>query len=41
MSEKKFDTRKLERLNNPERLKDLSPETIWEKLNLKNAASFC
>lgn len=37
MSEsKKFDCSKLEKLNNPERVKILNPDLIWEKLNLSN-----
>lgn len=37
MSEKKFDTKKLAKLNNPDRLKDMAPEVIWEKLNIEQA----
>lgn len=33
----KFDTKKMHHLNNPERLKDIPPEVIWDKLNLSNA----
>lgn len=33
MIEKKFDTNKLQKLNNPERLKDTPPDYIWDKLN--------
>lgn len=33
---KKFDPRKLEKLNNPERLKTMSPDLIWQKLALKD-----
>ena len=36
MIEKKFDPKKLEKLNNPDRLKDLNPEYVWSKLNLQN-----
>lgn len=36
MSEKKFDPKKLNKLNNPERLKDIPPEYIWNKLNITN-----
>ena len=36
MSEKKFDPKKLHKLNNPERLKDIPPEYIWNKLNMVN-----
>lgn len=35
MHEKKFDPRKLEKLNNPQRLNDIPPKTIWEKLNVR------
>jgi ubiquinone/menaquinone biosynthesis C-methylase UbiE len=34
--EKKFDPRKLSKLNDPLRLEYLSPETIWEKLGIEN-----
>ena len=34
MTEKKFDPRKLNKLNNPDRLLDVPPEYIWDKLNL-------
>ena len=34
MNEKKFDVKKLNKLNNPQRLIDIPPEAIWEKLNL-------
>ncbi len=33
---KRFDPRKLEKLNDPSRLGDLPPLYIWEKLNLEN-----
>ena len=36
MIEIKFDPKKLAKLNNPERLKTLNPEAIWEALNLQN-----
>jgi len=36
MTEKKFNPKKLEKLNNPERLLDESPDYIWEKLGLEN-----
>ena len=32
----KFDYKKLEKLNNPERIKSLNPDLIWETLNLEN-----
>ena len=38
MEDKKFDPKKLAKLNNPERLKDISPEFIWEKLKIANPA---
>jgi len=34
MSEKKFDPKKLHKLNNPDRLKDIPPEYIWKKINI-------
>lgn len=34
--ENKFDPKKLKKLNNPERLKDISPEYIWKKLQIVN-----
>jgi len=34
MHDKKFDPKKLKKLNNPERLKDTPPELIWSKLKL-------
>ena len=34
--DKRFDPKKLNKLNNPARLIDMPPEYIWEKLNLKN-----
>lgn len=36
MNEKKFDARKLEKLNNPQRLIDIPPEVVWEKLDLES-----
>lgn len=36
MSEKKFDPKKLHKLNDPDRLLDIPPEYIWDKLNLIN-----
>ncbi len=33
MHEKKFDPKKLEKLNNPQRLQDIPPAYIWNKLN--------
>ncbi len=37
MNDKKFDPNNLERLNNPDRLKDLPPQFIWEKTGLDSA----
>jgi len=34
MDDKKFDPKKLQKLNNPERLLDTPPEEIWKHLNL-------
>ena len=36
MKEKRFDPKKLDKLNNPRRLKDLPPEFIQEKAKIKN-----
>ncbi len=36
MDEKKFDPKKLAKLNNPKRLEDIPPEYIWQKLHVKN-----
>jgi ubiquinone/menaquinone biosynthesis C-methylase UbiE len=33
MDEKKFDPKKLQKLNHPQRLKDIPPDYIWGKLN--------
>ena len=38
MNEKRFNPKKLHKLNNPKRLLDLPPEYIWSKLNM-NAAN--
>jgi len=35
--EKKFNPEKLHKLNNPERLSYLPPDTIWEQINLPDA----
>ena len=35
MNEKKFDPKKLQKLNNPQRLLDIPPEYVWGKLNLE------
>jgi ubiquinone/menaquinone biosynthesis C-methylase UbiE len=37
MIEKKFDPKKLDRLNNPQRLIDISLDYIWDKLNLEKS----
>ncbi|MGE4518414.1 MAG: class I SAM-dependent methyltransferase [Desulfobacteraceae bacterium] len=37
MTEKKFDVRKLDKLNNPQRLVDISPDYIIDKLNITKA----
>jgi SAM-dependent methyltransferase len=34
MDEKKFDPKKLKKLNDPDRLLDIPPDYIWNKLNL-------
>ncbi|MCF8068529.1 MAG: class I SAM-dependent methyltransferase [Desulfobacterales bacterium] len=34
MIEKKFDPKKLEKLNNPKRLKDIPPGYVWDKLRM-------
>jgi len=36
MSAHKFDPKKLQKLNNPQRLQDISPEFIWSKLSDKS-----
>ena len=36
MPEKKFNPKKLQKLNDPRRLTDIPPEYIWDKLNLEN-----
>jgi ubiquinone/menaquinone biosynthesis C-methylase UbiE len=36
MDEKRFNPQKLHKLNNPERLSDIPPDYIWNKLNLKD-----
>ncbi len=37
MNEKKFDPKKLEKLNNPQRLKDIPPHYVWGKLDIEKA----
>ncbi len=36
MNEKKFDVRKLHKLNDPDRLLDIPPAYIWSQLNISN-----
>ncbi len=36
MNDKKFDPSKLQKLNDPQRLMDIPPDYIWEKLNIEN-----
>ncbi len=40
MNEKKFDPKKLQKLNNPQRLLDIPTDYIWEKLNIKKPGVF-
>jgi predicted RNA methylase len=35
MNEKKFDPKKLQKLNNPQRLLDIPPEYVWDKVDLE------
>lgn len=35
MNEKKFDPKKLQKLNNPQRLMDIPPDYVWQKVNRK------
>lgn len=37
MNEKQFDPKKLEKLNNPNRLKDIPPDYVWDKLSMEKA----
>ena len=37
MNEKTFDPKKLQKLNNPQRLKDIPPDYVWDKLNIEKA----
>jgi len=37
MNDRKFDPKKLHKLNNPQRLKDIPPDYIWHKLNMEKA----
>lgn len=36
----KFDPKKLAKLNNPERLKNLNPDVIWDALSIQNTKIF-
>jgi ubiquinone/menaquinone biosynthesis C-methylase UbiE len=36
MTERKFDPKKLQKLNNPQRLLDIPPDYVWRKLNIQN-----
>ena len=36
MNDKKFDPKRLEKLNDPQRLVDIPPDYIWNKLHLEN-----
>jgi ubiquinone/menaquinone biosynthesis C-methylase UbiE len=36
MAERKFDPQKLQKLNNPQRLIDIPPDDVWQKLNIQN-----
>jgi ubiquinone/menaquinone biosynthesis C-methylase UbiE len=40
MNDKKIDPKKLQKLNNPERLIDIPPDFVWEKLELGNPGVF-
>ncbi|MBU1194917.1 MAG: methyltransferase domain-containing protein [Proteobacteria bacterium] len=40
MNEKKFDPKKLAKLNNPQRLVDIPPDYIWTKLHIKKPDTF-
>ncbi len=40
MSEKRFNPQKLHKLNNPNRLLDIPPQYIWERLKLETADIF-
>lgn len=40
MDEKKFDPKKLQKLNNPQRLIDISPAFIWDTLKIVNPTVF-
>ena len=40
MNEKKFDPRKLQKLNDPQRLMDIPPDYIWERLHMEKSGVF-
>ncbi len=40
MNEKKFDPKKLQKLNNPQRRVDIPPDYVWEKLNIEKPGVF-
>ncbi len=40
MNENKFDPKKLQKLNNPQRLIDIPPDYVWEKLNIEKPGVF-
>ena len=40
MDEKKFDLKKLQKLNNPQRLIDIPPDYVWGKLNIEEPGVF-
>ncbi len=40
MDDKKFDPKKLQKLNDPKRLQDIPPSYIWDKLEMKQADVF-
>jgi len=40
MNEKKFDPKKLKKLNDPQRLTDIPPDYIWEKLHIEKPGVF-
>jgi len=37
MNDKKFDPKKLEKLNSPQRLVDIPPQFVWDKLGMEKA----
>jgi len=40
MNEKKFDPKKLQKLNDPQRLMDIPPDYVWEKLHIEKSGIF-